>query len=89
MRLASMLFVAASLACTSVLPFVTPSLAVEVTSISGTFNGCDWDKTYELLNGRTLVCRCYRYHYAYAPKVVIIDSGTVLIDDEEYSAWVR
>jgi len=67
----------------------TPAAATDETSISGTFNGCEWDKTYPLLDGRTLICRGYKYHYAYAPKVIVKDSFTVIIDGEEYSAWVR
>jgi len=65
-----------------------PAFAMDKTSIMGTFDGCDYDKTYDLIDGRTLTCRTYHYHYAYAPEVIILDSSTVLIDREEYDASV-
>jgi hypothetical protein len=59
------------------------------TRINGTFNGCEMGRTYELLDGRTLECRSYRYHYAYAPEVIVLDSTTVVIDGDEYSVSIR
>lgn len=66
----------------------SPAFAVDETRISGTFDGCDWDKTYELMDGRTLTCHGYGYRYAYAPRVIVLDSMTVLIDDQEFYASV-
>ena len=86
---AALLSIAAAVIVAGTLLAARPALAIDTSSISGTFDGCDWDKTYELMDGRTLVCRCYRYHYAYAPKVIVIDSTTVLIDGDEYGASVR
>ena len=67
----------------------SPSLAADTAKIMGTFDGCEIGKKYELFDGRTLECRSYRYHYAYSPDVMIVDSSTVIIDGDEYSAWVN
>ena len=58
------------------------------TNISDEFEGCDYDKRYELDNGLIFVCNTYSYSYSYRPDVkIIIPSGAtpiVYIDDEKY-----
>lgn len=66
----------------------TGASAAEKTQITGTFEGCDYDRVYALENGQVLVCNGYSYHYAYRPDVYILDGNTVLIDGEEYQARV-
>jgi hypothetical protein len=43
-------------------------LPIGKTKILDTFDGCDYGKKYDLMNGYTLECRTYHYHYKYAPE---------------------
>ena len=54
-----------------------------ITYVSGSFEGCDYDKLIPLENGLLFKCRTYKYHYAYHPKVVIV-GDYVTIDGEKY-----
>ena len=58
------------------------------TNVSDEFEGCDWDKRYNLDNGLIFVCSTYSYSYSYRPEVLIVTpSGRnpiVYIDGEEY-----
>lgn len=65
-----------------------PSVGAAETQIVGAFSGCDFDKTYELANGRLLVCKGYSYSYIYNPTVIAIDGSSVLIGEERYEAIV-
>lgn len=63
--------------------------ALEVTSVSGEFNGCDFDERIPLENGMVFVCGEYHYHYAYSPEVLILKNVrtgqvAVAIDGELY-----
>lgn len=62
------------------------------TYISDEFEGCDYDKRYELDNGLVFVCSTYSYSYSYRPEVkIIIPSGgypIVYINDEQYDGTV-
>ena len=42
------------------------------TRISDDFDGCDYDKRYELDNGLIFLCNSYSYSYSYRPKVKIV-----------------
>ena len=59
------------------------------TNVSDEFEGCDWDKRYNLDNGLIFVCSTYSYSYSYRPEVLIVSpSGgnpIVYIDGEEYA----
>lgn len=64
---------------------------LEETSVSGDFEGCDYDKVIKFVNGMFFRCQTYRYHYAYGARVHILanvrrghDELVVMIDDEEY-----
>lgn len=61
---------------------------VITTRVSDDFDGCDYDKVYNLDNGLLFQCSSYHYHYAYRPevKIMIIDGRkpTVLIAGYEY-----
>ena len=41
------------------------------TKVIDEFEGCDWDKRIELLNGLVFVCSTYSYTYSYMPEVKI------------------
>ncbi len=63
--------------------------AIAVTSVSGTFNGCQFNEQIPLQNGMVFVCQTYHYHYAYNPEVLIlknVQTGQlgVSIDGELY-----
>lgn len=66
--------------------------SVVSTQINGEFDGCEYDKRYELLNGLVFVCATYRYAYAYGPPVKIFIIGNsvqqVMINGEEYDGQV-
>ena len=57
-------------------------------TIEGSFEGCDYDKVYELTNGQFLICSSYGYAYAYRPEVYEISGGRILIGGEEYSGRI-
>lgn len=42
-----------------------------VTQVDGEFEGCDFDKKIEFINGMSLECSTYSYTYSYAPTAVI------------------
>ena len=44
---------------------------LSVSSIRGTFNGCENGRPIALEDGRILICESYGYQYAYAPSVVL------------------
>lgn len=58
------------------------------TYISGTFEGCDYNKSYKLANGLIFQCNEYNYSYNYNPDVYILQNRygnlKVIIDDEEF-----
>ena len=61
--------------------------SVTNTLIDGTFDGCEYDKPYDLLNELVFVCRTYSYSYSYSPEVKIFSFAggtTIIIDGEEY-----
>lgn len=67
---------------------------IEQTKVSGTFNGCDFDKKVPLTNGLLFVCRGYGYSYSYYPDVLILKNIRngyikVLIDGEEYDGTLE
>lgn len=62
-----------------------------VTKVDGDFEGCEYDKKIKLQAGVSLTCNEYKYHYSYAPSVVVLarDIGRaysvkVIIDDDIY-----
>ncbi|WP_028747972.1 hypothetical protein [Rhizobium mesoamericanum] len=62
--------------------------AIEITNVDGEYQGCEYGKQIELLNGLIFQCSTYNYHYAYSPEVIILQSLhnkelRVLIDEEE------
>lgn len=59
------------------------------TRIIGEFNGCEYGKIYRLFNGYDLVCNSYGYRYSYQPEVVILDSGTAIIDGQRFNVSFR
>jgi hypothetical protein len=64
---------------------------VEETQVDGEFEGCDFDKRIQLMNGLVFVCSSYNYSYSYMPDVLILQNIRtkdlkVIIDDEEYDA---
>lgn len=42
------------------------------TKVVDEFEGCEWDKRIDFLNGLTFVCASYSYTYSYMPPVKII-----------------
>lgn len=61
---------------------------VIVTSINGTYEGCDYNKVYKLMNGKMMQCSSYGYSYAYAPSVYVIADKVMAVDGEEVDAKV-
>lgn len=61
---------------------------VVTTHVSDDFEGCDYDKVYNLDNGLLFQCMSYHYHYAYHPEVKIIlirdRKPVVIIEGDEY-----
>lgn len=53
------------------------------TYVTGSFEGCEYDKYIPLDNGLLFKCETYNHHYAYHPEVVIVGSY-VSIDGEKY-----
>jgi len=63
---------------------------VEETQVDGDFEGCEFDKQIQLVNGLVFVCAEYSYSYGFMSEVLIlkhIRSGEikVLIDDQAYN----
>ena len=62
--------------------------SVITTQVADEFEGCDFDKRYELLNGLIFVCSTYSYSYSYMPevKIILVEgwSPVVYIDGEKY-----
>jgi hypothetical protein len=61
--------------------------AVAKTTVSGTFNGCDYDLPVPLDAGYTFLCQEYNYHYAYRPDFIVMErqgARKYLIDNEEF-----
>ncbi|OWK26306.1 hypothetical protein AJ87_03075 [Rhizobium yanglingense] len=61
---------------------------LEDTSVTGEYQGCDYGRQIELMNGLIFQCTSYNYHYAYGPEVLIlknVKTGAlkVLIDGDE------
>jgi len=49
--------------------------------------GCEFDRTIIVEDGRALTCSTYSYHYAYRPRAVILANGTsikMIVEDETY-----
>ena len=44
---------------------------MKVSTVRGTFNGCEYDKLVELTDGTVLRCASYGYQYAYMPDAVV------------------
>ncbi len=66
---------------------------LEMTSVQGEFNGCDFGRRIPLDNGLIFVCSEYNYNYSYAPDVFILKNVRdgrlkVVIDDDEYDGTV-
>lgn len=66
--------------------------SVEETCVSGSFNGCEYDKKIELVNERIFKCSTYRFHYAYSPVVQIVTKyyngiaiKYIIINGDEYA----
>ena len=59
------------------------------TQVVDDFEGCDFDKRIEFLNGLTFVCSTYSYTYSFMPSVKIMiiygRSPQVYIGGEKYS----
>ena len=96
-----------SLTCSVMWPAVSHSDAADefsgmagwtilaVTRVDGEFEGCDFNKKIEFVNGMVLECSTYGYTYSYSPSAVIfVKVGEyndlefymikALIDDEMY-----
>ena len=62
--------------------------SIITTQVTDEFEGCDFDKRYEFLNGLIFVCSTYSYSYSYMPEVKIITIEgrlpVVFIDGEKY-----
>lgn len=61
---------------------------LEDTSVTGEYQGCEYGRQIELMNGLIFQCTSYNYHYAYSPEVLILKSVKtgalkVLIDRDE------
>ncbi len=58
------------------------------TKVSDEFEGCDYDKVYQLDNGLLFQCRTYHFHYAYRPdvRITVVDGRRpiVTIDGDDY-----
>jgi len=61
---------------------------VEQTEVRGQYEGCEFDRVIQFLDGLSLQCTSYSYHYAYQPEVLIMQHISrkdfrVLIDGEQ------
>ena len=45
---------------------------IDVKTINGDFNGCDFGKRIVFMDGAILVCNTYHYHYSFSPDAVIL-----------------
>ena len=62
---------------------------VAETRVDGEFEGCDFFKEVQLMNGLVFVCSEYKYTYSYMPEVFILKHNQngdlkIVIEDEEY-----
>ena len=51
------------------------------------FEGCEWDKKIDFIEGYTLICSDYGYNYSYYVDAFIFTNGSqikMLVDDEIY-----
>jgi len=67
---------------------------IDTTNVTGTFNGCEYDRVYKLDNGKLFYCGGYNYNYSYRPELYILknvknSNYKYIIDDEEYEGEVR
>lgn len=56
-------------------------------TISGEFEGCDFDKRIMFDDGTMLKCMSYGYQYAYMPSALILFNGSsikMIVEDEIY-----
>lgn len=51
---------------------------VKATSISGAFEGCDFDKVVKFTDGTVLECSTYSYTYSYGPDAIIFGKSATL-----------
>lgn len=81
-------FLVGSIALAILILTQTPTAAGTYT-IDGEFNGCDYEKLYELREGGVLECKEYNYFYEYSPEVRTDGDEVILIGDEKVEAVVR
>jgi hypothetical protein len=57
---------------------------VSATSVTGTFEGADYDRVVRLDNGWIFQFRTYGYHYAYHPDAVVFAKEVTAADFTKY-----
>jgi hypothetical protein len=48
-------------------------IVVAKTTVSGTFNGCNYDFPVPLEGVFTFLCKEYHYHYAFRPDFIVME----------------
>ena len=66
----------------------TAAHALEEYAISGSFDGCEYGKFYELVGGGVLECREYNYFYEYNPRVIADGRDVLFIGDERTIGFI-
>jgi hypothetical protein len=76
-------------ACAFLLSIPNDAFAVDEYRIAGTFDGCEYDKLYEIVGGGILECREYNYFYEFGPRVIADGRDVLLIGKEKVDATLH
>lgn len=63
--------------------------AAEEYTIADEFDGCEYGKLYELLEGLILECQEYNYFYDYMPRVIASGREVIIIGDEKVEGIIH
>ena len=62
--------------CTRALRRMEGWTIVKVTTVNGTFEGCDFNRIIQFLDGTGVRCSSYGYQYAYMPDAILFGKSS-------------
>jgi hypothetical protein len=66
--------------------FAFPVHAADEYTIAGEFDGCDFNKLYELQGGGVMECEEYKYFYEFQPRVIASGREVIVVGNERVHA---